>query len=847
MIIIHSHIQLDFDGFASMIAANKLFPEAKLVLPEKQKPELKQFLAIHRDSFSFFSSKEIDWSKVDTCVVVDTANPKRVEIPIEKLKEDVQFIVYDHHPPQTNSIQNAKEHIVQVGAAVTLLLEEIIENQLLITPFEATVFGLGLYSDTGSFTHDITTARDLEAASYLFHHGLDLSIITQFVQQTFSSTEQELFEVLLNNGEKGQIDGTSYYLTCHEQTEYINNLSFLTEKLMDTIDVDAIFSVVKMGKHVYVVGRAEGERVNIRPLIQKLGGNGHEKAASATIKNGETTRVIENLKQQLPTIVKPAITAKQIMSQPVKTIVESETIEHASLLMQQYGHSGLPVVTENGSLAGVISRKDVDKALRHALGHAPTKAYMTTNPVTISEDDTLETVQEMMIEHNIGRLLVLANKQLKGIISRSDIIEILYNHNYRSNLQERAAIHSVQNVSEHLQQLLSSELYNLLRLIGEKADKEALNAYLIGGFVRDLLLKKDNKDIDIVIEGDAIAFCQKIAAIMDGHFQEHPQFGTATLTLPSEIKIDFVSSRTEFYTGPAALPTVTYSNIKEDLARRDFTINAMAVKLNASSFGELLDYFQGKEDLVKGKIRILHTLSFIEDPTRIFRAIRFAHRFQYQLATQTKELAKAAGSSLMKLSKTRLRSELKLIIKEKDWPILFRELNDLFVWSHIFEVSPSPKAWELFDKLVKKEEKNEFILLTSLVFDQSSWFEKMQEFAVTNGEMTFLKNLKEIKNWPSPLTVEELHTRACAIPDHTLLFFSTAHKNLNQIIQDYVDKRNQLVPLVSGHDLKNLGFKPSPIFSQILMELELLQLSNKITNKTAAIKWVKENFQLQTP
>ncbi|WP_413379627.1 CBS domain-containing protein [Alkalihalobacillus sp. 1P02AB] len=842
MIIIHSHIQLDFDGFASMIAAKKLFPEAKLVLPEKQKPELKQFLAIHRDSFSFFASKEIDWGKVDTCVVVDTANPKRVEIPMEKLKEDVQFIVYDHHPPQAHSFKTAKEHIVQVGAAVTLLIEEIIQNQLPITSFEATVFGLGLYSDTGSFTHDITTARDLEAAAYLFHNGLDLSIITQFVQQNFSRDEQELFEVLLNNGEKGQIDGTSYYITSHEQTEYINNLSFLTGKIMDTIDVDVVFSVVKMGKHVYVVGRAEGERVNIRPLIQKLGGNGHEKAASATIKNGETTHIMEDIQQQLPSILKAAITAKQIMSQPVKTIIESETIEQASLLMQQYGHSGLPVVKEDRSLAGVISRKDVDKALRHQLGHAPTKAYMTTKPITISEDDTLETIQEMMIEHNIGRLLVLAEKQLKGIISRSDIIEILYNHNYRTNLQERAEIHSIKNVSEHLHHLLPSELYSLLRLIGEEADKEGLDAYLIGGFVRDLLLKKENQDIDIVVEGDAIAFCQKIALMMDGHVQEHPQFGTATLILPSQIKIDFVSSRTEFYTGPAVLPTVTYSNIKEDLARRDFTINAMAVKLNASSFGELLDYFQGKDDLVKGKIRILHTLSFIEDPTRIFRAIRFAHRFQYQLATQTKELAKAAGSSLRKLSKTRLKSELKLITKEKDWPIMFRELDDLFVWSHLFECPPTIENWQIFNQLIEQEEQNVFILLTSLIFGQSNWAEKLQDLAQANEEVKFLHALKDIENWPKCLSTEELHKRAFFMPDQALLFYALADHERKNELKSYVNKRNELDKLISGHDLMKLGLKPSPLFTEILNELEIQQLLNNITTSDDAIEWVKNNY-----
>ncbi|WP_053070522.1 CBS domain-containing protein [Alkalihalobacillus pseudalcaliphilus] len=844
MIIIHSHTQLDFDGFASMLAVQKLYPSANMVLPEKQKPELKQFLGLHRDSFQLYSPREFDWSLVTTIILVDTTNIKRTEIPTKKLSDNVSFILYDHHPPTPFPYPVQQDTITQIGATVTILLEKIIEQNIPISAFEATIFGLGLYSDTGAFTYDLTTGRDLEAAAYLFHHGLDLSIINQFVSQSFTDMEQELFETLLHSSHKEEIDGISYFIATHEQQDYTNNLSFLTRKILDTIEVDAVFSVVKMGKHVYVVGRSDSEQVDIRSVMIPLGGNGHEKAASATLKNTDLQQATTILENELSAMLKPSITAKQMMSSPVKSILETKTIDFAGQEMQKFGHSGLPVLNDQEKLVGVISRRDADKALRHQLGHAPVKAYMTTSLVTIEEDYPLTIIQDLMMQNNIGRLPVVSNGKLVGIVSRSDVIEVLYNHTYREQLQKKAEIEHIDNMTSYLQKALPDEVYDFLQIIAKEADHRHIHAYLIGGIVRDLLLERANEDIDIVIEGDAITFSEHIATLMNGEIQSYPSFGTATLTLTNGHKIDFVSSRTEYYHEPASLPTVTYSHIREDLARRDFTINAMAIKLNEYDFGKVLDFFQGRQDLAKGKVRVLHTLSFIEDPTRIFRAVRFAHRFQYKLAKQTLELAQNAQFSLTKLSKSRIKNELTLMTKEQNWLSMLTHLEEMNVWFNIFGVNPTQEGWSLLKHLEHKEERDVLLLLTALYFFNEDVFSQLEQFAFSQEEKKFIQDLKVLKESETDVdSVVNLHLFARFIPIKTMQFFAMASQK--PLFKEYIQKRSHLSVLLKGADLLELGFNPSPLFSEMLLELELQQLAQTVTTKAEAIKWLQKHYQIK--
>ena len=171
--------------------------------------------------------------------------------------------------------------------------------------------------------------------------------------------------------------------------------------------------------------------------------------------------------------------------------------------------------------------------------------------------------------------------------------------------------------------------------IGKTAEDFNYNAYVIGGFVRDLFLYRSNEDIDVVIEGDGIAFARQFSKEMGTRVHTHEKFGTAVVIFPDGFKIDVASARMEYYKFPAALPTVEMSSLKLDLFRRDFTINTLAIELNPEKFGKLLDFFSAQKDIKDKVLRVLHNLSFVEDPTRVFRALRFEQRFGFTIGKLT--------------------------------------------------------------------------------------------------------------------------------------------------------------------------------------------------------------------
>jgi tRNA nucleotidyltransferase (CCA-adding enzyme) len=216
--------------------------------------------------------------------------------------------------------------------------------------------------------------------------------------------------------------------------------------------------------------------------------------------------------------------------------------------------------------------------------------------------------------------------------------------------------------------LKRSPLLPLLREVGIGAGEMGFDSYAVGGLVRDLLLRRETLDADVVIEGDGIAFASRFSAEWGAALTVYDRFMTATLVLPDGSKVDVATARKEVYERPAALPLVRPGSIRDDLFRRDFTINTLAVCLTPDRFGEMIDLFHGRDDIRKGSIRILHEKSFIDDPTRIFRGVRFERRFGFAMEETTERRAREAISagSMQRLSGYRIASELKLILKEDD-------------------------------------------------------------------------------------------------------------------------------------------------------------------------------------
>lgn len=865
MQIILSHTNLDFDGLASMIAAKKLYPLAEIVLPSKLSPEVEHFLAIYKDTFPFQRKNNILFDDVREVILVDTNDPNRTGDLKEHLPKTLSYIVFDHHPTSQATVNFSTGTIEKVGATITLLSEQLRAHEIAISPFEATVFSLGVYSDTGAFTYHHTTSRDLQAGAFFLEHGANLRVVDQFREAQLNEDQQLLFQQLLESSDLASIDGIDIVLATQSQRHYTGHLAQITRKLLQVTGADVVFSIAQMGHKTFITARANSERVNVLPVIYSLEGGGHEKAASAMIKHQTAEEVYFLVKEKLSDIVKPSLTAKGMMSSPVRVIAPQTTIETASKMLYRYGHTGFPVV-EDDQLIGIISRRDVDKALHHKLGHAPVKGYMSHQPITIGLNEKIEQIRELMIEDRIGRLPVIHDNQLVGIVSRTDVIQAMHGKKgVNMTYSPSSAAPLKRQLIKTMTKQLSLPIFQLLEMIGEEAGFLSMRAYLIGGMVRDLLLERDNQDMDIVVEGDGISLALHLQNIYGGKVRRHDEFRTATWKHPSGFKVDLTSARTEYYDFPAALPKVEMSTIKEDLFRRDFTINAMGISLHQHEFGELIDYFHGFEDLRKGKLRVLYNLSFVEDPTRILRAIRFESRFHFKMDAQTERLAVQSANNLKSVSKPRISSELVRLFNEENPSYGMQRMQELslskFIIANPGNEQESKKQVDLMHKWHRK------FTSEGIVVDRSIWIcylflytskrereqKEIEGYCLTKEDRKTLENVmtlvSNIKQYPfdNRTSKTELHKQFATFQLEPLLeLFVIVRITDKTHLFNYLLKREKLKRKLNGEDLIKMGLKPSPLFREILFYAETIQLESPFISKRELLEKVRATFSIKS-
>jgi len=691
MQIIVPHINSDLDAIGAAIGAQVLYPQARIVLPGSANPMAAEFLSLHRYNLRVYTPKEIDLSRVQRAIVVDTADAARLGA-LRSIVSDAELHLYDHHPPEEHDLQGEVEVRAQVGATCTLIAELIEEAGAPITPFQATALLVGIYADTGSLSLLGTTDRDARAAAFLLEKGASLQAATRFMEVSLSPAQQTLLQQLQGQARWVNVHGARIRLLAAEVPDYVGGLNLVIHRLMELEPVPALFAVVRMGDRVYLVGRASVPWVDAARVLGAFGGGGHASAASAVVKGLSLEEVTRRLEAALPEGVDRPLMARDVMSSPVKSILATKPIRDAERLMLRHGHTGLPVVDDSGTLVGVVSLRDVEKARRHGLEHAPVKSVMKSRVIFVGPDTPADEVQELMIAHDIGRVPVVENGNLVGIITRSDILGLIYGAPApRWHRRLYAAPEEPKDLrDEAVQRALAAVeaapagIRSLLRAVGHAAEQEGVAVYAVGGFVRDLLLGRPNLDFDIVVEGDGIAFAHTLARELGGKVQEVPRFGTAHVYLEQQdpalpSRIDVATARREFYEQAAALPRVEHADLHEDLYRRDFSINAIAIRLGSAGPSGLIDFFGGLQDLVDGQVRILHTLSFVEDPTRLLRAVRFAHRYGFRLEPETEACARAAIAEgfLNRVSRDRLRNELLLILQEPGSGGALRLLADL--------------------------------------------------------------------------------------------------------------------------------------------------------------------------
>ena len=870
MEIITTHVNTDLDGLASMVAAQKLYPGAELIFPGKLSRNVEEFLALHKDTLkNVHTIKDIDINKVKRLIMVDTKSPGRVS----KLKElfdrpQVEVHIYDHHPRAEGDVCGKVEVVEPLGAATTLLIERIRAKGLEITPLEATIMMLGIYEDTGCLVFTNTTPRDIRAAAFLLEQGASLAVVADFLGRPLTQDQKALLKKLLVTAEHHHINGTKVLIARGSVDEFVGGLALLTHKLSEIERTDAVFAVVEMEDRVHLVGRCALTEVNCKEIMEQFGGGGHPAAASATVKGQTVEEVAKRLLELINSMIRPPMTVQDIMSSPVKMVFPETTIEEAGKIMLRYGHTGLPVIKE-GKLVGVISRRDVEKATHHGLGHAPVKGYMTVNVVTVNKDMNINDVQDLMIERDIGRLPVVEGDMVIGIVSRTDVLQTLhegFQGRYSTTYTDKTTT-KITNIRPDMQRALPGRIMSLLTKAGQVADRLGYQVYAVGGLVRDVLLKVENLDVDLVVEGNGIEMAYELSKEIGGRVRPHEKFGTAEIVFPDGYWVDVVTARVEYYEYPAALPQVEQSSLRHDLYRRDFTINAMAVALNPERFGELVDYFNGREDLQIGAIRVLHNLSFVEDPTRILRAARFEQRYDMVIEPQTLRLIKEAVREkvVSRLTNERMWGELKSILDEADPEHMLDRLDELGVWDYLF---PEVTFWEV--QYVISEMPQALMILRNWgwaepaekwlpyflgilhLTNQETAYKICQRYnlgrrqtdkvldTIANGRVA-LKRLSTEEDVP----LSELTKIVQTLPREAYPLFLSLLEDKNAIrrfrlVMESVHKNK---PVINGKDIREMGFQPGPMYRRALDAVWRARLDGLVTTKEEELEYIRSYLE----
>ncbi len=858
MDVILGHVNVDFDAMASMVAASKLYPEAVMVFVGSVNRNVREFINLHGDVLEFMEPRALDNEAITRLIVVDNRIADRLgEFRDMPSKPGVETFIYDHHPPSPHDMTGTKDYGEQLGSTTTVLVKIIRRKGIPITPFEATLFALGIHEDTGSLTYAGTTHEDAEILAYLMREGANLSVIVYFLGKPLTLVQHELMKRLFSSLEHHRIRGVWIAVAKAKMDEYVEGASLVAGKLADLENLEVLFTLAEMHRRVVVVGLSRLRQVDVDKVLSGLGGGGHAKAGSAVMKDFTLKQAEKKLLELLETKVRPLVTAQEIMSGPVRTLHEDTPITEASKRMERTGHTAFPVVDDAGELVGIISRKDLDKAGHHGLGHAPVKGFMARNLISVDAGTSLQEIQALMTENAIGRVPVVREKKLAGIVTRKDIIRALHGSEYLYGIPSsgKTTGDSRQEMLETIRSSLPGEAQALLRNISKVAESCNYSVYLVGGVVRDLLLGFPNLDLDIVVEGDGIEFARLLAREFKGRVRSHRKFGTAVVILPSNLRIDAATARTEFYEYPAALPTDEGSSIRQDLFRRDFTINAMAVALTGDRFGELLDYFGGLRDLERRHIRILHNLSFVEDPTRIFRAVRFEQRYGFQLELQTEMLARRAVEMEIvgKLTNARVRDELVDIFSEPN-PLPFKaverleKLGALHTLHPVLEVSQAMR--DRFGRLDEYQEEARGLvgsgckvwipgmaaMLVDLPLSEAEkWCRQMRFKREDTETMTqclgrvpkIIDALEERDTPPSVMVelLDPLNNEALAY------LYVLGGPEVRDLLQGYVGKLRNMATEISGNDLREMGLTPSRAYTEILARVRADVLDGKIKGR----------------
>ncbi len=882
--LITTHANADFDALASMVAARKLYPGARLVLPGSQERAVREFMSLCSDLVKIEYEKDASLENVTRLIIVETRLKNRIGKMAQLAgKKGVEVHIYDHHPRTSEDIKAARDIYKKTGASTTILVELIKDGEIKISPLEATIMALGIYEDTGSLSFPTTTREDIDMVSFLISKGADLHLVSSYLRRELTEKELGLLALLIQSTEVHIINSVHVAIASITSEEYVDDLSLLAHKLEEAENFNLIFLMVQTRDRVQFIARSGVPFVNVAKAAALFGGGGHPTAAGAVIKDMNLSEVKAKLIEYLRSHIHADIRAKELVAgRPVELEIDEPVSSAREKLARSSSEYG--VVKVKGLLEGIAALKDLDRAISLGFGHARVKGYMSRKVFPVKPDTSVYAIQDTIQEKGVGCVPVFDGSNLLGLVTRSDILRAFHGKLFAVvSGDEMNNVHHVSvNLSPKIKKSFPGKMAELLKFAGRLAEEMGFTAFAVGGFVRDLLLGVTNFDIDIVIEGNAIEYAKRLSKEFCGVYVYHKRFGTATVFFPcppgimpskscgGKFRIDIAMTRTEIYERPAALPTVKFGPIENDLYRRDFTINAMAFRLSRHHFGELLDPFNGRADLKEGAIRALHDLSFVDDPTRIFRAVRFEQRFDFRIEPHTEDLIKKAVGLKMvdRTQKQRIREELIAILSEEKPLKAVRRLSELNELRFIdpdltlksknielFSAAGEALAWHDNTHTGKRHAIERWLVYLAVLLDELDparikkicgdfVFRKVDAAKLIsykkNGENVLAVLSKKKKLRPSEVYV---HLDGLSHEAMVALMAKTRSQTARRRIVSYMTKYAHVKLDLRGDDLKKAGIEPGPHFKELIRKTLHAKLDGKIKTKDGELAFALQHYR----
>jgi tRNA nucleotidyltransferase (CCA-adding enzyme) len=873
MDVITTHINADFDCLGAMVAAQLLYPDAVLSFAGSQEPALRDFLKSYPHCLNFVRFKELDLQQVRRLILVDVNRGSRIG-PFATVLQDpqVEFHLYDHHPVAEDERVPDVQEVRRVGSTVTLMVELLQTRGIYPDARQATMMMLGLYEDTGNLLFTSTCREDFAAASFLLQCGAALDVVADHLNRELSTAQVELLHQLLNSRQVVTIKGVDVTLAHASVDRYVGDIAILAHKIRDMENIDVLIVAVRLEDRVFLVARSRLEQVHVGHVLAALGGGGHASAASATVRDKTLVQVMECLPDLLNEEITPQWQARHLMSSPARQIEGLASLSKARDLLTRYNINALLVV-EGGVLSGYITRQTVERAIHHGLGTSAVRDYMSTEFGQVAPQTELIEVQQLIVDQRQRFVPVVDGQDIVGVITRADLLRHLVSggRSLRHPADPVLAGDGIGLHRRHVQRLIQTRLpKRIQQLLGEistVADEMSCQVYAVGGFVRDLLLGKKNLDVDIVVEGNAITYARQFAERYPCRVRAHEKFVTAVVIFDDGYKLDVASTRTEYYLEPGALPSVEEASIKLDLYRRDFTINTLALALNGERYGELLDYFGAQRDLHDKAIRVLHNLSFVEDPTRMFRAVRFEQRLGFTLGMHTENLLRSAVEMdfVHRVSPLRLFNELTIVLNEEDpypavarmahlgllrclcdqWRVdsklkqAFWQAQKAIHWHELLYTGTPVARWVVYFLCLCQRLSDDAM---ASVCDKLSVPQRWQDILVGERKrvMIAFHQLERDQKHLATLKHSDLYRRLEGIGDEMLLYAMarTGSDDVRLAISLYLTQLREVKPFLNGDDLIRLGFEPGPLIGDVLARLRDARLDGLVTSRQDELDFV---------